>query len=276
MATLDALIQQLIASQSSAKQANLARYRQGLKTLRAGYTTAARTARRFGTAALQDVEESAVQGKATTEQDLISRGLGGTTIRGAMVRGIERQRVRERSRIGEQRALLQGQIAQQRARDIAGFIERRSDIGPDLGLFTNLLATAGQQQAIAGTPQATITTMGANALAGRTATGQPFRYTGGSLFDEGGDGGGAVAQPAADTYTGPIGGGFDASKGKVVTSQTAAPTGASEDDEEMVIANWEYADSAQRAYLRSKYGPGKSGLVPKSLNYLSSWFGTNQ
>lgn len=170
---LSGLTQQLQTSQTAAKQANLQRYQQGLATLQSGYAAAQTQAQQFGTSALQDIEESAVQQRAGGEQDLISRGLGGTTIRGAMTRGVERERLRGRARIGEQRAMLLGQLAQQRARDISGFIERRQDVGPNLGMFANLIQAA-QQGSGGGGGGGVIRRTGPMASQGLTMFGQPF------------------------------------------------------------------------------------------------------
>lgn len=162
------IIEQYRTAQAKANQANLQRYQQGLSTLRAGHATATAQAQQFGTSALQDIEESSVQQRARGEQELTSRGLGGTTIRGAMTRGVERERLRGRARVGEQRATMLGQLAQRQGAEIAGFMERRTDTGPDLGMFANLLQAAGQQQQ---QPRATITRMGPMAAAGLTGTG---------------------------------------------------------------------------------------------------------
>jgi hypothetical protein len=161
----------LTKASEAAKQANLERYQQGLATLRAGYTTAEGQAQQFGTTALQGVEESAIQQRAKGEQDLISRGLGGTTIRGAMTRAVERERVSGRARIGEQRAMMLGGLAQQRARDISGFMERRTDVGPDLGMFASLIQSAQQGAGGGGT---TVRRTGAMASRGLDVFGRPM------------------------------------------------------------------------------------------------------
>lgn len=112
--------------------------------------------------------------QAAATQGLITRGLGSTTITSAARRGIA-------SDAEFQRQQLEESVAMQKA----GIMERRTDVGPDLGMFANLLQMASQdrdsgQQTISGG-------LSAFASRGLTAFGQPFRY-GGSGGGAGGDG----------------------------------------------------------------------------------------
>ncbi len=162
---INSIIQRFESAQAKANQANEKRYQQILASFtnlgRAGRTRIARQ-----TAAQQ----------ATAGQSLISRGLGGTTIKGVVRRGIA-------SDAEFQRQQLEESVALQRA----GVMERRTDLGPDLGMFSSLLMAAGQ--AGAGQPAAataggggqvpTIRTLGPMASQGRDIFGRPFQGSGG-------------------------------------------------------------------------------------------------
>lgn len=151
---LQDIIGQMQAAQQKANLLNEQRYRQALGQFE-----------NLGKAGRARIEQQTAQRQAAATQGLVSRGLGGTTVTSAVERGIA-------SDAESQRQQLEEGIAVQRA----GLIERRSDVGPDLGMFANLLQTAGQQQQQA--PYSVVTRMGAQAAAGKTIFGQPFRYGG--------------------------------------------------------------------------------------------------
>ena len=151
------IIRQMQVSQEKANLINEQRYQQILGSFEG-----------LGQAGRARIEEQTTQRQAAATQNLTSRGLGGTTITAAAERGIARE---GESAIQE----LDERVTAQKA----GVIERRTDAGPDMSMFSSLLATAGQQQQ---QPRATITRMGAQAQAGRTVFGQPFRYTAGSTL----------------------------------------------------------------------------------------------
>ncbi len=140
------IIGQMQAAQNKANQANEQRYQQILGQ----YAN-------LGQAGRARIEEQTTRRQAAATQNLVSRGLGNTTITSAVERGIGRDAEISRQELDERVAVQK-----------AGVMERRTDTGPDLGMFANLLQQAGQQQAPA---RATITRMGANAQAGLTGTG---------------------------------------------------------------------------------------------------------
>lgn len=61
------------------------------------------------------IDTAAVQGKATSDQDLISRGLGNTTIRSTAQRGIDSDATAARSAVAEQVAAAKAGLLTQRA-----------------------------------------------------------------------------------------------------------------------------------------------------------------
>ena len=118
------IIAQMQAAQEKANLVNEQRYQQILGTFE-----------NLGKAGRARIEQQTTQRQAAATQNLTSRGLGGTTITSAVERGIA-------SDAETQRQQLEEGIAVQRA----GVMERRTDTGPDLGMFASLLQMAGQQQ----------------------------------------------------------------------------------------------------------------------------------
>lgn len=121
-----------------------------------------------------------VQEKARAEQDLISRGLGNTTIRESVRRGIGEDTARSQraltEQVGRQKAgVLQGRAgAEERmGSSLSRFMEARTDQGPDMGQLSALLSQAGAGVGTQEASEQTIFTgLSANARAGRDAFGQ--------------------------------------------------------------------------------------------------------
>lgn len=118
------IIKQMQAAQEKANLLNEQRYQQILGQFEG-----------LGQAGRARIEQQTLQRQAEATQSLMGRGLGGTTITSAVGRGIAGE--------GEmQRQQLEESVAMQKA----GVMERRTDVGPDLGMFAGLLQAAGQQQ----------------------------------------------------------------------------------------------------------------------------------
>ncbi|KKK68935.1 hypothetical protein LCGC14_2939090, partial [marine sediment metagenome] len=135
------IIKQLEKSRARANKENIARYGAGLKelgggreTLRGLYSQADDLSSIIGRQAAQDVNRGAQRGQAMGIQNLISSGLGNTTITGAMMRGVEEDRRRAMQGVEEQKAQQQmGLLTQQAGQEfgmsgtIADFMASRSD-----------------------------------------------------------------------------------------------------------------------------------------------------
>lgn len=213
---ISAIMKQLTDAQTQANTANEARYSQGLSTLQTGLGTArglfsqARSAlQNVGQSAASDINLGAKRSLASGKQNLISAGLGNTTITGSLQRGVEADRRRAMTQSEESLAQLQSGLATQEAGaelgaagSLASFMASRNDVGPDLGLYANLLQQASSSPT--GEP-VTVRTLGPLAQAGLSATGQPFKYTGGGGGGSGSfsqssrtaSGGGGASAPAA-------------------------------------------------------------------------------
>jgi len=136
------VIKQMQTAQEKANLLNEQRYQQVL----AQYEN-------LGQAGRARIEQQTTQRQAEATQNLTSRGLGNTTITSAVGRGIAGDAEMQRQQLEES-------VATQKA----GVMERRTDTGPDLGMFSSLLQLASQQQQ----PQQrrTTTRMGPMASAG--------------------------------------------------------------------------------------------------------------
>lgn len=209
------IIKQMTTQQDKANLLNEQRYKQALGQFDL-----------LGKAGETRIQQQETRQQAQATQGLISRGLGSTTITESARRGIASDAETARQQLGEG-------IAVQKA----GIMERRTDVGPDLGMFANLLQAAGQG---GGGQQATITRMGAQAAAGRDVFGQPFKYgqgggggggggfSGGRAAGGGGGGGGSFGGGGAGGGTG--GGAPPGFKLTLDGDATPAPPGAFEED----------------------------------------------
>jgi len=146
------IIKQMQAAQEKANLLNEQRYQQVLSQFEG-----------LGKAGRARIEQQTVQRQAAATQALTSRGLGGTTITSAVGRGIAGEAETQRQQLEES-------VAMQKA----GVMERRTDVGPDLGMFANLLQTAGQQRpmSIAQLPA------GGNVFGQTDVFGRPRQYQG--------------------------------------------------------------------------------------------------
>lgn len=148
---------QVAAARQQANVANRRRYQQLLRymgqlrrqVITGGYGAASRLLSRMGAAGRTRIGETFARERATAEQDLISRGLGGTTVRSAVQRGLataEEQSIQElqermygqRAGLLERRAGAEMQLGGMRA----GIMEGRADVGPDVGMYANLMRAA--------------------------------------------------------------------------------------------------------------------------------------
>lgn len=134
-----------------------------------------------GATALADAERRATRELASADQNLTSRGLGNTTIRSAVRRGILEDQSRAEERVREQVALGR-----------AGVIERRTDVGPDIGQISSLV------EAAAAAPGRISATIGGTPRSGGTGSG-----IGGGVGGGLSAGGGGTGAAGVQTFTNP-------------------------------------------------------------------------
>jgi hypothetical protein len=165
----DDIIRQIEGAQKKANDANLARYQEllahidslGQQVGSAGtYGQAESYIQNIGNAARQRIGETGIQQKGLADQDLISRGLGNTTIRTSAMRGIASDTERQMQSADEMEMTAKAGLMERRAgleTDIgklkASAIEGRYDKGPDMSMYANLLqaASAGQTSPVTAT-----------------------------------------------------------------------------------------------------------------------------
>ena len=117
------IIKTMQAAQTKANTANEARYQEVLGQFS-----------NLGKAGRTRITQQTEQAQAQATQNLTSRGLGNTTITSAVSRGIAGDAELQRQQLDESVAVRK-----------AGVMERKTDAGPDLGMFANLLQQSGQQ-----------------------------------------------------------------------------------------------------------------------------------
>jgi hypothetical protein len=141
---LEDFLSDLTGGRDEANDANEARYQEGLSLLDAKKQEAQGFLEGQGQTGLEDIQRRATQDIAASGQDLTSRGLSGTTIGQGNERAIrgdaERSNTLLQERLNAQRLGVLGGIDSERL----GFLERRSDEGPDLNAILPLLAQYGQ------------------------------------------------------------------------------------------------------------------------------------
>lgn len=152
------VIRRFEEQQAAANEANLQRFRQltelltNLGTQTQGtYADVLAQVQNVGDVARQRAQQDALRLQGRSEQDLIDRGLGNTTIRSSVQRGIASDAELNQQQIDEQQALLRSGVMERGAQSniqttgmLANMIEGRNDVAPDLGLYSQLLQAAAQ------------------------------------------------------------------------------------------------------------------------------------
>jgi hypothetical protein len=127
---------------NAANSANLGRYNDILQGYTDRYDRNMRTLDGMSSQQKADINENYNGQGANERQRLADLGMSGTTIAPTMAAGIERNRIADQNRLADQ-------VAQQRigldsglSGDRLGFMERRTDQLPDIGMYANLAMQA--------------------------------------------------------------------------------------------------------------------------------------
>lgn len=141
------ILDMLAAGTNKANKANQAR----LDELRGGNAARREEALRLlnglGVTEGRLIEERGQQRIAQQGQDLVSRGLSGTTIKQSGEQAINRDTQTNQTLLAERVASQKLGTLDQISRDKQGFIERVTDKGPDANVFAGLLQQLGINQA---------------------------------------------------------------------------------------------------------------------------------
>jgi hypothetical protein len=135
---LSDLMNEFQTAQDEATQANLERYEQVFGMYEDLRTRALEGMEGFGAAARSDIERGAQTQRTQMQQDLVSRGLTGTTILPAMEAGISAEEQRSLTQLNESLAQQAMNLDIGLTQNLGGFIERREDIGPSTGEIAGL------------------------------------------------------------------------------------------------------------------------------------------
>ncbi|KKL90651.1 hypothetical protein LCGC14_1902530, partial [marine sediment metagenome] len=111
----------------------------------------------IGGAGMERIGQAGQRAMATADQDLISRGLGQTTVRSAVQRGITEDMSRAEREQAEQTAkqrtdVMKSQVGadERLGMFLAQMQEARTDRGPDAGLMAQLMSQAGMGEGLGG------------------------------------------------------------------------------------------------------------------------------
>lgn len=141
---LEKLLREFQKSYDLAKESNLERYDEIIK----GYDQTAQNVRDFysgyGNQRRQDIRTGYNSLKSAGYQDLISRGLRGSTIAPTMAAGYHRQQVADVNRLNDQVNRARTQALTNLDTQKYGFMERRSDLYPDMSAYIQALQAAGR------------------------------------------------------------------------------------------------------------------------------------
>lgn len=141
----NALVANYSSAYEAAKAANEKRYKEGMDERTALRTRSMDTINSLGDQERKDITERFDNLKTTQTQDMISRGLRGTTIAPTVEQGAEREKTSSLGRLEERlrRERLGTDI--NLTQDIEGFRERRTDAYPDLNQMIQLMTKLGGQ-----------------------------------------------------------------------------------------------------------------------------------
>lgn len=162
---LPAWAQQLMdeynAANVTARNANEARYQDGLR----GYAqliadSKAAVSDKIGASRRNEIDEAYAMNRGRAEQDLINRGLGNTTVRPTVLRGIDSQKQRDLTDLEDAQARLDLEYSGKYEKDRLDYMERRTDTPPDLQGMVALFEALGKSGTGAATTGSTTPTSG--------------------------------------------------------------------------------------------------------------------
>lgn len=156
------IMKRMQGQQDTANAANTQRGQQagaaitfGHDSTNAAYGNAASQYANFGQAADTRINQNLQKNQGAAQQNLVSRGLGNTSITDAVMRGYQNDAELQHQQVGETKAqhlgdisMAQAQSERGYAQDYSGMLERQYDNGPDQSLYANLAkeAAAGANQ----------------------------------------------------------------------------------------------------------------------------------
>lgn len=165
------------AKYNTARQANESRYQDILNQYRSRYDRAMQNLEGAGTQQRADLNTQYDALGSRTGQDLVSRGLAGTTIAPSMQAGVERERAGARGRLDETLLNQRLQTDANLSADTLSFMERRTDAYPDANLYARMLEMA-QPQAQGSSLLGRSSVNGGGIVSANSPVGGQVRYNG--------------------------------------------------------------------------------------------------
>lgn len=161
---IQSLLQQLQDQYKAANTAGLERYQNLMRGVNGmGYkindtfTKAEQGLEGMGATERARINENQIKGAASADQGLISRGLGNTTVRSSVQRGVASDADKARGALAEQVAGAKTNLGLARAnsqlqvgRTWADAVLSRNDQGPDAGLYSNLIQSLAANGGLGG------------------------------------------------------------------------------------------------------------------------------
>ena len=145
--TAQQIINDLQRAQSEAKAANESRYQDILSGYDQRKGDVLGLVEGMGDTAKAGLYDRYRSAEATGQQDMVSRGLTGTTVKPAMERGYRRDYEQGLGSINESLRSQQANLTGNLDMDRLQFMERRTDAYPDTGLYSQILSQLGQANA---------------------------------------------------------------------------------------------------------------------------------
>lgn len=151
-ASAPSALQQLAAEfqrrMDEANAANIARYDESKGELTTLRDRNRERVTNWGNAALADINDRMKESQGNISADLAARGLGNSTITGALQQRVARDAARESQRVTEMRDDRASQYDTRDTGNLVNLIGSRTDAAPDYALLVNLADRIGQADAL--------------------------------------------------------------------------------------------------------------------------------
>lgn len=140
---LQDVIKQLQDQQAKQNTSAEQRYRQVVNQARSLQQQVLGGISNMGQSAMRQIEANRVQQQGATEQNLVSRGLGNTTITASAARGVNADAQRQRQAVQEQVAGQRASFQMQTGTNLIDTMLSRQDDPMNIGLYAQLLQQLG-------------------------------------------------------------------------------------------------------------------------------------
>lgn len=141
---IQSLIESFQTAQDEARKENEARFAEIKTGLKGRRQRVLDLIRGTGEQERKDIQTRATGRRSAAQQDLISRGIGTTTIRTDVSEGVAREEEAQLARLSDRLRLQEADVDTRLSGDLFSFLERREDQFPDFSQLINLAIGLGQ------------------------------------------------------------------------------------------------------------------------------------